>query len=64
MGGSVDASGLVGTGSRYPASTTLSLVLAKGTDSSGVATTGNQLLRASASLTNGTPRPPAPGGAW
>jgi hypothetical protein len=53
-GGSVDASGLVGTDSRYAASTTLSLNLAKGTDPSGVATTGNQLLRASASLTNGT----------
>ena len=53
-GGSVDASGLVGAGSRYAASTTLSLNLAKGTDPSGVATTGNQLLRASASLTNGT----------
>jgi hypothetical protein len=54
IGGSVDATGLVGTGSRYAASTTLSLSLAKGTDPSGVATTGNQLLRASASLTNGT----------
>jgi Cellulose binding domain/Concanavalin A-like lectin/glucanases superfamily len=53
-GGSVDASGLVGAGTRYSTSTTLSLVLAKGTDPSGVATTGNQLLRASASLTNGT----------
>ena len=49
----MDASGLVGTGSRYAASTTLSLILAKGTDPSGVATTGNQLLRATASLTNG-----------
>ena len=53
-GGSVAASGLVGTGSMYAASTTLSLSLAKGTDTSGVATTGNQLLRATATLTSGT----------
>ena len=53
-GGSVDASGLVGTGGRYSTSTTLNLVLAKGTDPSGVASSGNQLLRASASLTNGS----------
>ncbi|HZJ06447.1 MAG TPA: LamG domain-containing protein, partial [Nocardioidaceae bacterium] len=52
-GGSVDASGLVGTGSRYAASTTLSLDLAKGTDPSGVATTGNLLKRATATLTSG-----------
>jgi len=52
-GGSVDASGLVGTGARYAASTTLSLVLAKGTDPSGVATTGNLLNRATATLTSG-----------
>ena len=37
-----------------PPSTTLSLVLATGTDPSGIATTGNQLLRATASLTDGT----------
>ena len=42
-GGSVDASGLVGTGSRYATSTTLSLVLDKGTDPSGLAATGNTL---------------------
>ncbi|GAA4731986.1 hypothetical protein GCM10023350_14200 [Nocardioides endophyticus] len=53
-GGSVDASGLVGTGSRYAASTTLSLVLAKGTDPSGVATTGNTLVRATATLASGS----------
>jgi hypothetical protein len=53
-GGSVDADGLVGTGSRYSASTTLSINLAKGTDTAGVATTGNQLLRATATLTSGT----------
>jgi hypothetical protein len=52
-GGSVDASGLVGTGSRYASSTTLSLVLAKGTDPSGVATSGNLLKRATATLTSG-----------
>jgi hypothetical protein len=54
-GGSVAASGLVGTGSLYSTSTVLSLNLAKGTDVSGVATTGAQLLRATATLTsNGT----------
>ena len=53
-GGSVDATGLVGTGSRYAPSTTLSLALATGTDPSGIATTGNQLLRATASLTDGS----------
>ena len=49
-GGSVDATGLVGTGSRYSTSTTLSLALAKGTDPSGIADA--QLLRASATLTS------------
>jgi len=53
-GGSVDATGLVGTGARYSTSTTLSLALAKGTDPSGVATTGNQVLRATATLTGGS----------
>ncbi len=55
-GGSVDASGLAGTGGRYSTSTTLSISLAKGSDSgSGLASTGAQLLRASATLTsNGT----------
>ena len=51
-GGSVDASGLVGTGSRYAPSTTLSIVLAKGTDPSGVAATGAVLTRATATLTS------------
>ena len=51
-GGSVDAGGLVGTGSRYAASTTLSVVLAKGADPSGLAATGAQLLRAAAPLTS------------
>ena len=53
-GGSVDASGLAGTGSRYATSTTLSLVLDKGGDPSGVAATGNTLSRASATLTGGS----------
>jgi hypothetical protein len=51
-GGSVTAGGLVGTGSRYSTSTTLSLTLAKGTDPSGVG--GAQLLRATATLVSGT----------
>ena len=53
-GGSIDATGLVGTGGRYSTSTTLSLALAKGTDPSGLASTGNQVLRASATLTAGS----------
>ena len=53
-GGSIDATGLVGAGSRYATSTTLSLALAKGTDPSGVAVTGNLVLRATASLTGDT----------
>jgi Concanavalin A-like lectin/glucanases superfamily len=52
-GGSVDAGGLVGTGSRYATSTVLSLNLAKGSDPSGLAATGAQLLRATAALTSG-----------
>jgi hypothetical protein len=52
-GGSVDATGLGGTGGRYSTSTTLSISLAKGTDSgSGLAATGAQLLRASALLSS------------
>ncbi len=53
-GGLVDASGLVGTGARYATSTTLSLLLAAGADPSGVAASGSQLLRATASLTDGS----------
>jgi hypothetical protein len=50
-GGSVDATGLVGTSARYSTSTTLSIALDKGTDSgSGLAAGGAQLLRASAPL--------------
>jgi hypothetical protein len=52
-GGSLDASGLVGAGSRYSTSTTLSVALARGTDGgSGLAGTGAQLLRASATLSS------------
>jgi hypothetical protein len=51
-GGSVDATGLVGTGSRYSISTTLSIALAKGSDPSGLATSGNVLQRATATLTS------------
>ncbi|MGZ4792339.1 MAG: tandem-95 repeat protein, partial [Ilumatobacteraceae bacterium] len=52
-GGSVDAGSLVGTGTRYSTSTTLSLVLNKGADPSGLATTGAVLDRATATLTSG-----------
>jgi hypothetical protein len=52
-GGSVAATGLGGTNSAYSTSTTLHLALAKGTDSgSGLATTGSQLLRATATLSS------------
>ena len=52
-GGTVDASGLVGTGGRYATSTTLSVAFAKGSDGgSGLAATGAQLLRASATLSS------------
>ena len=50
-GGSVDASGLVGTGGRYSTSTTLSIALAKGIDGgSGVAATGAVLKREQGTL--------------
>ncbi len=51
-GGFVTANGLVGTGSAYAASTSVSLTLDKGTDPSGVAPSGNLLQRASAPLTS------------
>lgn len=52
-GGSVDATGLLGTGGRYSRSLTLSIAFAPGTDAgAGVATSGAQLLRASATLTS------------
>jgi hypothetical protein len=57
--GSVDASGLVGTGGRYSTSLTLSIQLAKGTDAgsgladgSGPSDVPARLLRASAPLTS------------
>ncbi|HEX3172804.1 MAG TPA: ice-binding family protein [Solirubrobacterales bacterium] len=52
-GGSVDATGLGGTGGRYSTSTTLSVAFEPGTDGgSGLAPSGAQLLRASAPLTS------------
>ena len=54
-GGSVDATGLGGTGGRYSTSTTLSIAFTAGTDSgSGLATSGARLLRASARLSDGS----------
>jgi hypothetical protein len=53
-GGSVDATGLVGTGSRYSTSTTLSIAFTPGTDPSGLLTSGRTLMRATATLTGGT----------
>jgi hypothetical protein len=52
IGGSVDATGLVGTGSRYSTSTTLNIALDKGGDPNGVAATGAQLRRSTATLTS------------
>jgi hypothetical protein len=52
-GGSVDATGLVGTGARYSTSPNLSIAFTPGTDPSGVLTLGNTLSRATATLTNG-----------
>jgi chitobiase/beta-hexosaminidase-like protein len=50
--GSVDATGLSGTGGRYSRSRTLSIALAPGGDAgAGLAVSGAQLLRASATLT-------------
>jgi hypothetical protein len=51
-GGSVDAVGLVGTGARYSQSTTLSIAFSAGSDPSGLAASGAQLLRATATLTS------------
>jgi hypothetical protein len=52
-GGLVDATGLVGTGSRYSRSLTLSLAFTRGADAdAGLAPSGAQLLRASATLTS------------
>jgi hypothetical protein len=52
-GGSVDATGLVGTGSRYSTTPSLSLTLAKGTDAHGLASSGAVLTRSSGTLSNG-----------
>ena len=52
VGGSVAATGLVGTGPLYSTSTTLNLALAKGTDGSGVSGSAAYLYRASATLTS------------
>jgi hypothetical protein len=52
-GGSVDATGLAGSGGRYSSSTTLSIAFTKGSDSgSGLAPSGAKLLRASAALSS------------
>ncbi|HEX8632208.1 MAG TPA: LamG-like jellyroll fold domain-containing protein, partial [Catenuloplanes sp.] len=51
-GGAVDAVGLVGTGSRYSTSTSLSIGFSKGADSAGVAATGATLTRATATLSS------------
>jgi len=51
-GGSVGASGLVGTGARYSMSMSLTVVLDKGTDPAGLASSGAELRRASATLTS------------
>ena len=51
-GGSVDATALVGTNARYKTSTSFTLALAKGTDTSGVAATGAQLRRSQATLSS------------
>lgn len=52
-GGSVDATGLSGTGGRYSRSLTLSVAFAPGADAgAGLAASGAQLLRASAPLTS------------
>jgi hypothetical protein len=50
--GSVDATGLVGTGSRYKANTSLSIAMSKGTDSNGLAGSGFQLRRSEATLSS------------
>jgi hypothetical protein len=54
-GGSVDATGLTGTGSRYRTSTSVSVAFTAPTDAlSGLAASGRQLYRATATLTGGT----------
>jgi hypothetical protein len=53
-GGSVDATGLAGTGARYSTSPNLSIAFTPGTDPSGLLSTGRTLTRATATLTTGT----------
>ncbi|MFI5934973.1 LamG-like jellyroll fold domain-containing protein [Actinoplanes sp. NPDC051494] len=54
-GGTVDATGLTGTGTRYSTSTSISVAFTKGSDAGvGLATTGFLLQRASATLSAGT----------
>lgn len=53
-GGSVDATGLVGTGARYSTSPNLSIAFTTGSDPSGLLATGRTLSRATATLTTGT----------
>jgi hypothetical protein len=52
-GGTVDATGLGGTGGRYSTSTGLSIAFSAGTEAGSGIATGAQLQRASASLTSG-----------
>jgi hypothetical protein len=53
-GGSIAVTGLGGTGGRYSTSTSIALVLDRGSDAgSGLAASGAKLLRASAPLTSG-----------
>ena len=53
-GGSVDATGLTGTGTRYRTATAVSVAFTPGTDAgAGLAASGRQLLRASGTLSNG-----------
>lgn len=52
-GGAVDATGLLGSGGRYSRSLTLTIAFAPGVDAgAGLAASGAQLLRASATLTS------------
>ena len=53
-GGTVDATGLGGTGGRYSTSTGLSIAFSAGTEAGSGLATGAQLQRASASLTAGS----------
>ena len=53
-GGSVDATGLAGTGSRYSTSPNLSIAFTPGSDPSGLMATGRTLSRATATLTAGS----------